>query len=153
MIIITHLLFGALIGKFVSSPVLAIILAFFSHYFLDMLPHTEYSIKNIEKKQWKKSAGDFIKLFLDFDLGLLAIFLFTNASPGRLQIILLAAFSAILPDILSVLGGFWKTKILDKYIKLHQNTIHFLKHKKISLFWRLLTQATVVAFCIFFLIR
>jgi len=77
MILLVHLLFGALIGQKILNPVLAIVLAFLSHYFLDFFPHIEYSIKNISEKRWKKSLPDFLKIFLDLAAGIILIFIFS----------------------------------------------------------------------------
>ena len=45
MLTTTHLLAGAVIGKYFQNPILIIILAFVSHYILDFIPH--YSIKAV----------------------------------------------------------------------------------------------------------
>ena len=73
MILLVHILFGAVIGSAIKNIPLAIVLAFLSHHFLDLLPHIEYPIKNIEKKQWRKAMPDILKVILDFSLGILLI--------------------------------------------------------------------------------
>ena len=147
MILLVHLLFGAAIGSVVKNIPLAVILAFLSHYFLDCLPHTEYSIDNITKKQWKKVTPDVLRVALDFLLGILLIFIFSDNHP----ITYICSFFAILPDGLSVLGSFVKTNISEKYIYFHQGKIHFLRNKKISNFWRILNQVGVVIISILML--
>lgn len=147
MILLVHMLLGALIGKEINNPILAIILAFFSHYILDFLPHVEYPIENIEKNQWTKALPDILRVALDFSLGILLIFLFSKNHP----IIYVCAFFAIIPDGLSLLKSFAKNKILEKHSKLHQEKIHFLKHKKISNFWRIFSQVAVTVICVVFL--
>ena len=138
MILLVHLLFGALIGKEINNQVLAVILAFLGHYLLDLIPHTEYSVENIKNKQWKKSLPDFIKVFLDILCGLPLIFIFSPNNP----IIYVCAFFAILPDGLSLL----------KHSDFHSKKIHFLKdNKKFSKFWRISSQVAVVLFCLGFL--
>ena len=62
MILLVHLLFGAAIGSAVNNIWLAIILAFLSHFLLDLMPHIDYPLKNIEKKQWHKVLPDFSKI-------------------------------------------------------------------------------------------
>lgn len=134
------MLLGALIGQKIYSPALAIILALLSHYFLDLIPHIEYPIENIVKKQWKKAAPDIFRVLLDFTLGILIIFSFSRNQP----IIYICALFAILPDGLSILSLIVKTRVLEKHNKLHQEKIHFLKYKKISIFWRVLSQVILV---------
>ncbi|PIZ88692.1 MAG: hypothetical protein COX90_03260 [Candidatus Nealsonbacteria bacterium CG_4_10_14_0_2_um_filter_38_17] len=70
MILATHLLAGAAIATKIKNPLLALILAFFSNYLLDSLPHTEYSLKNMEKHKWRKSAFDFLKVAFDLIFGI-----------------------------------------------------------------------------------
>lgn len=140
MILIAHLLFGALIGQKIANPFLAVILAFLGHYFLDLIPHNEYDIDKINQKQWKGAGSQITNVLLDFLSGILLIFLFSNNQ----FIIYICAFFAILPDGLSILSLVFQNKILCKHGDLHQQKIHFLKHKKISKFWRIATQVVVV---------
>ena len=140
MILLVHMLFGAWIGQKISNLFLAVILAFLSHYFLDLLPHIEYPIENIEKKQWSKAAPDILRVILDFLLGILLITLFSNNHP----IIYICALFAILPDGFTILSYFFPNKILEIHNKFHHQKIHFLKDKKISKFWRITSQVTVV---------
>lgn len=137
MILLVHMLLGALIGQKIINPFWAVILAFLSHYFLDIFPHIEYPIENIKNKMWKKSAPDIFRVFLDFYAGIILILFFSSNSWQ----IYICAFFAILPDGLSLL---WQSKFHEK--------IHFLKHKKISVFWRILSQVAVVLLCLGFFI-
>ena len=156
MILFVHLLFGAAIGNIIQNPVLAIILAFLGHYLLDFIPHIDYPIENIVKKQWSKAIPDFIKVAADIILGLLAILLLSKNHP----IIYICAFFGILPDGLSLLNRITDINILRKHAVLHQGKLHFFgdkKHlpedirypKKISKFWRILSQVTVAAISVY----
>lgn len=146
MILLVHLLFGAAISSTVKNIPLAIILAFLSHYLLDLIPHIEYPKENIDKKQWTKALPDIFRVFVDFCLGILLIWMFSKNQP----IIYICAFFAILPDGFTVLNYFTPNKILETHNKFHQK-IHFLKHKKISNFWRFIFQLLIVAISIFLL--
>jgi hypothetical protein len=139
MILLVHLLFGTAIGQKASNPFLAVILAFLSHYFLDIFPHIEYPIKNIKSNNWKKSAPDILRVVLDFSVGILFIFLFSNNKP----IVYVCAFFAVLPDALTILNSFFPGKILEAHNKFHEK-IHFLKNKKISNFWRVASQVAAI---------
>ena len=168
MILLAHLLFGAVIGSLVKNIYLAVILAFLSHYLLDILPHIEYPIENIhpvkyreavispkaklfdwvKEKQWKRAIPQIITVILDFLAGILLIILLSKNYP----IIYACAFFAILPDGFTVLNIIFPTKFLEPFQKFHQK-IHFLKNNsstssgqiKISNFWRISSQI-IVAF-------
>lgn len=150
MILLVHLLFGALIGQKILNPFLAIALAFLSHYFLDFFPHIEYDITNITEKRWGKALPDLIKVFSDFFSGIFLIFIFSNNQP----VIYLCALFAILPDGLSLLSSNFKNiatlenKFLEKHSDFHHDKLHFLKNKKISNFWRISSQVVAVIICL-----
>ncbi len=148
MILLAHMLFGAAIGASVHNPYLAIVGAFLGHYFLDLFPHIEYSIDNIRVKNWKKSVPDIVKVFLDFCLGVVIIFIFSKNTP----IIYVSGFVAIIPDGLTVLSSLFPNKIMAAHDKIHTEKIHYLtKQKKFPLFWRIATQVVTVIICIMLL--
>ena len=147
MILTCHLLAGAAIASKISNPIWALLLAFLSHYFLDVIPHWQYSIENIRGKQWEKSLFDFLKVFLDILAGILLIFIFSKNQP----IIYAGAFLAISPDGLTLLGLIFSNKLLEHNDDFHQQKIHFLKYKKIPRFWRIFSQVLISGLAIFFL--
>jgi len=65
-----HILAGVAIVTLTPNPILGLIFVLLSHYFLDLFPHKEYTIKTIRAGQWSKSLPDFLKVFLDIILGL-----------------------------------------------------------------------------------
>ncbi len=154
MILLVHLLMGAAIGHIIKNAPLAIVLAFLSHYFLDLFPHIEYDIENIKKKQWKMALPQFLAVFLDFLIGVLLISIFSGPSTGastelsRMSsgqaIIYVCAFFSILPDGFSFLELLINPAILEKHSEFHQGKIHFLNNKKISRFWRIASQLSAV---------
>ena len=82
MILITHMLLAAATAKLIENPILAIILAFLSHYLLDFIPHAEYNHKKIKY------------IFIDFFLGLIIIFILAK-NPF---ITYACMFFALIPD-------------------------------------------------------
>lgn len=171
MILFCHLLVGAAIAVKIQILPLALIFAFLSHYVLDFIPHWEYSVDNIFKKQWKKAKFDFLKVVLDFGAGILLIVFINHISPichigyispikpvGLINPVLLAcAFFAIIPDGLTLLSLLLPNKILSAHDKFHRDLVHY--HKKISfrenkIFFVLgiLTQILVSVIAIFFLV-
>ncbi|MDO8486638.1 MAG: hypothetical protein Q7S77_03020 [Candidatus Staskawiczbacteria bacterium] len=147
MILAAHLLLGAVVASKINNIPVAIIMALLSHYYLDLIPHIEYSIKNIKEKQWHKSTPDILKVFLDFLFGILIILIFSNNQP----IIYICAFVALIPDSLTVISLIRPNKILSEHDKFHTEKIHFLKYKKISTFWRILSQILVIIISIILL--
>ncbi len=148
MILLVHMLFGAAIGASINNISLAIMLAFLGHYFLDFFPHIEYSINNIRDNNWKKSLSDFLKVFLDFSLGILTIFIFSNNQP----LIYLGAFIALIPDGLTIISKLFPNKILALHDKIHGGKIHYLtKQKKFPIFWRIYTQVLTLIISIILL--
>ena len=148
MIILVHLLFGAAIGSLVKNVPIAIVLAFLSHYFLDLFPHIEYSVGNTEENHWRIKLPAVLKMMLDFCLGILLLSIFSNDRP----IIFIYALSSMLPDGLTVVNYFLPNKIL----KVHENfhvAIHFLKYKKIPNFWRISSQVLSVMISMLLLLR
>lgn len=135
------------------NPLLGLFLAFFSHLILDSLPHKEYSISNIKKGDWKKSATDFLKISLDILFGILIIFLFSKNIP----LAILGGFFAALPDGLSFLFFvFPQMKILNFLNRFHRKTHWFELEKiknKIPLFWRIAIQPIIIILSIFLSLR
>lgn len=147
MILLAHLLFGAAIGSLVENIFLALILAFLGHYFLDLFPHIEYNIENIKEKQWRKALPALLRVLTDFCIGILLIFIFSNNQP----IVYFCALLSIIPDGLSFLYIIWPNKILAVNYNFHTK-IHFLKDKKISIFWRIFSQALAIIISVVILI-
>ncbi|MCX6721199.1 MAG: hypothetical protein NT026_01185 [Candidatus Staskawiczbacteria bacterium] len=138
MILLVHMLLGAAMGHVVKNPILAIIMAYLSHYLLDFIPHIEYDVKKLKK------------IILDLCLGILFIFLFSKNNP----VIYICAFFAILPDGFTVLNNLFPNKILEIHNKLHTKKIHFLRdNKKISNFWRVFSQLLIIFISILLLTR
>jgi hypothetical protein len=142
--------FGAAIGAAVKNPFGAVFLALLGHYFIDIFPHIEYSINNIQNKNWRKSLLDFLKVLSDFLLGLLFIYLLSENQP----IIYLCTLISLVPDGLTLLSKIFPNKILERHDKIHTETIHYLtKQKKFSLIWRIATQAAVFIISIIILLQ
>ena len=147
MILTPHLLLGAAIASKIEYAPLAIILAFLSHYFLDLIPHIEYPIKNISEKRWRKSLPDISRVFLDFSFGVSLVLIFSNNQ----LITYICALVALIPDGSTVISSVFPNKILKMHDKLHIKKIHFLKHKKFSTSWRILSQILTVLISILLL--
>lgn len=146
MILFAHMLFGAAIGASINNPQLAIILAFLGHYFLDMFPHVEYlesaelSIKKLRNGPSGENGKNIIKVSVDFFIGLITIFLFSDNS----LIIYASTLVAIFPDGLTVINTLFPNKPLAIHHKFHTWIQYFTKQKKYPIFWRISTQVLII---------
>jgi len=151
MILTVHILIGSIVATKTGSPILGFLFAFLSHYFIDAIPHREYSIQNIKEGKWKNSFKDFLKIFLDILIGFFLIIIFQ----GNYFLAFLGGLSAILPDILTFLYFiFPKIKPLHLLSKFHEKTHWFNNSKiKIPLFWRISTQVLILFLAILIFLR
>lgn len=147
MIFTFHLLFGAAIAAKIPILPLAFLFCFLSHYFLDFLPHKDlYTVPNIHKRQWKNSFFDFSKVFLDFFFGTLLILILSK----NFLLSFSGGFSAALPDGFVLLHLiFPKNKLLKWHYTFHKEKTHFLKKKKIPVFWEIFTQFLILILSIY----
>ncbi len=149
MILSVHVLAGAAVAAKIQNPILGIFLAFLSHYFLDIFPHTEYSIKNIQKGSWKKSVPDFYKVFLDALSGIVLVYL--TAGPNFL--ILTGALVAMIPDGITLLHIlFPRIKLLKAHQSLHGWLNGIGQKRKAPAFWGIFNQAAIATAAIYFLL-
>ena len=105
MILTTHALVGAAIGKNISNIWLIVILSTLSHFILDHFRHGEYLTR-------KKFNGAFRKTIVDLTAGLLIIGMiayFLKFSPTEIRNIIIGSIFGMLPDALTLI--YWKSKI------------------------------------------
>lgn len=142
MILFVHILAGGLIASVVKPLFLALILALMSHYFLDLIPHWQYSIENIKAKNWRQAKKEFLCVFLDgFSASVLIFFLSEN-----IILSFAGAFFACLPDGLHLLYRiFPNSRLLAKHHSFHK--IVNYANKNTPAFWGILTQ-TIISFAI-----
>lgn len=96
---INHALTGTLIGFTVNEPVVAVPVAFLSHFVLDIIPHYGTKLDNPAALRTK----NFIRsLYADAILcGVLIAVLFI-IQPINWQLAAICAFAAVSPDLLSI---------------------------------------------------
>lgn len=149
MILVCHLLFGAALVSKVKILPLAFLLAAFSHYFLDFLPHKTYGTKNIFEANWRETKLEWPKVGLDLIIGVFLIFLLAP----KFQLAFWGGILAIFPDFLIFLFLlFPKNRILRFHSFFHDDIAHFLNKKKIPFSGRIFSQAAILILAIFFLI-
>jgi len=114
MVLFTHSISGAATALiFRRYPVLALIMAFLSHFVLDLIPHWHYKILSRTKDSslpfgeklsfGKKFLKDLARTGLDFGMGL-AVSLFVSQIffPGNFWLTFFGACAGALPDALQV---------------------------------------------------
>lgn len=127
MVLTTHALTGAVIGKNVGNPLLIILLSTVFHFALDNLHHGEYLNQNssLRKTWWK--------VVLDILIGLGVIFsfiYFANLSGEKSFNILLGSFFSMFPDLLTFLYWKMEMKFLKPVIDFHSKIHRYPKFSK-----------------------
>ncbi len=118
MLLIIHLLVGAVIGKYVNNLGLIILLALASHYILDIIPH--YKMTPLPRYLKEGFNGTTFKGLLVravepvFGLILFGIVVYLNKE--KAVPMLTAGFFAFFPDLINFIG--WKYSSLSGIRKL-----------------------------------
>jgi hypothetical protein len=114
MILTTHALIGAAIGKNIANPWAVAALAFSTHFFFDSFRHGEY-LKSLETRR------DWVKIFVDIAFGM-SIVLFslfwTHSSEKIIFNTLLGSFFGALPDLFIVLYQKFNFRLVKVFVDL-----------------------------------
>ena len=124
MVLTTHALAGAVIGKSVNNPWIIITLSVGTHFILDMLPHGEYI------SRYSKIKDSYWKVILDCLIGIAIIsfiIYIQRHDKDHPYNVYFGAFSSMFPDFLTFLNSLFrgKIKLLKKIYKFHQWTHSF----------------------------
>lgn len=140
-----HVAVGAAIASKIPNPLIAIPLAFASHFILDMTPHWNPHLNTEIKKYGKVTTKtkQFIILDVVVALGVGGFFAY-RALPdtNHALVILAASFASVLPDVIEGPNFFlgMKSKAITQWIKL-QKAIQ----NDAGLLWGLTTQVVTIA--------
>jgi len=124
MFITVHAAAGVIIGKQVNHKVWAFVLAFLSHFILDIIPHGDevlekkffgIKVKDIAKERLMALYGSIDAVVLAFYL----IFIFKTYSFAQNDPVNLAIIGAILPDLLVAIYKIKNFKWLKWFYLLH----------------------------------
>ena len=169
MILVVHALAGAAISSQVKITWLGWILAFFSHFILDIIPHYDYNLKGFafgwkNKNFWPVA----LKISLDLATSLILIIIFNNHK-GNLTNVLIGGFLGMLPDAFNAASYLFKSrgwkklfigetinindteptnnfsyKISNFYQKIHNNNhIHHWPLRDLRSFWGIINQIII----------
>ena len=144
MLTTPHLLVGAAIGSQFNNPILIATTAAASHFVLDSIPHlgfvvangkigVQWKVQDLDKKDIGLVAGDVL-------LGISLLTILTWNNP-KIELMLLGAFCAFLPDFHHTLQVLFGPEKLKRYTKLH---LKFHYKKPMRLLPGMLTQVMAV---------
>ena len=131
MILSTHAIVGAAIGKNIESLWIIILLSLAVHYFLDGFRHGEYFDDRIAsvKNTWRKISLD---LFIGFFIIIYIIFL-EKIDQHTVQNMFIGIFFSLFPDFITLMHwAFKKNKLLEKIKKFHAWAHRYSKFPKYS---------------------
>lgn len=121
MILATHAVIGAALAQHTESHTLAFLIGFISHHILDLIPHWQYSVPQLDSgkrlKINKALFSDLLRVGIDFMLGTVIILIFFQEN---LSIALFAFAGAILPDVLWGISRLWPLKPLVWYDRVNR---------------------------------
>lgn len=137
MILFPHMLAGALIGAKTENWGLIFILAIVSHYLLDLLPHWDYSKKEINQLSRKGLFYFLSEVAADLMIGILSIWLLFTPSASQWPYLLWGAFWSIFPDGLNFLNHLTnkRIKILVQQNEFHERIHWLFNPNKKTLLW------------------
>ncbi len=131
MILTTHALTGAVIGKNIENPWLVIILSLVIHYAMDSFRHGEYfddRIATVKDTWWKVTSDLLIGFFIIF-----LIFYFQKSDFLTVRNVFIGVFFSIVPDFITLMyWTFKKNKFLAKIKAFHSWAHRYSKFPKYS---------------------
>ncbi len=162
MILIPHILVGAVIGAKIKHLGLIIVLGLLSHLILDKIPHWDYPPKGMKRLAQERNCKELLivafMIIIDGLIGLGIVFLIIwqkdMLNLNDLQFILVGIFASILPDILLGIAGLVESfsnkpkKLVTKYTNFHKKTLHHPRHVKTPTLIGVSTQVLVIAIAI-----
>ena len=146
-----HVFIGAAIAAKIPNPLIAIPLAFASHFILEMVPHWNPHLNSETEKYGQPTKRSTVITAIDSTLALASgSFIAYQALPnvGQAILVLVCSFASVLPDVME--GPYFFLKMRANWVK---KWIAFQKsiQSDTTPFWGLLTQTLVILAAIFWL--
>ncbi len=140
-----HVAIGAAIATKIPNPLIAIPLAFVSHFVMEKVPHWNPHLVTETKKYGAPTQKSIVIIIIDVTMALaLGSFIAWRALPDQKHAatIMLASFASVLPDLIESPYFFlkWRNDFLKKWLA-------FQKSLQVDTtpFWGLLTQVVTIA--------
>lgn len=125
MLLSVHATVGAIIGENVNTPLLAFVLAFISHFILDIIPHGDEAIIKAYRNDFKNKGVKYLIIFDVISTAILMPLLFLSQKVNFNLTVIWGICGGILPDIMVAIH-----EISHKhFIRTHK--VHYWAHDKI----------------------
>lgn len=115
-----HALTGAVIGLVIGQPLLALPIAFLSHFVCDALPH--FGSNETDNDKWVKSLSFETILIVDTSLCVILVGVLAVTHPLHWQLAAVCAFVAASPDLFSInyylkvkMGKKWRPNLYSRF--------------------------------------
>jgi zinc transporter ZupT len=136
MLLSVHATVGAIIGENVNTPLLAFVLAFISHFILDIIPHGDAKLIKAYRNDFKNKGFLYLIIFdLIATIIILALLLISHKISYS-QKVFWGIMGGILPDLMVA-----SHEITNKYFK-RWHKIHTWTHDRIN--WAIPLQLGII---------
>ncbi|EKD46758.1 MAG: hypothetical protein ACD_67C00076G0002 [uncultured bacterium] len=147
MILTTHSLVGAVIGKYVSDPWIIALIAIPAHYLLDSFRHGEYvdsmDSKTSFQNTWKKSVLDILgAIVIPFSIAINQHF-----STAVMISMGIGMFFSTIPDLITLFYWKFRTPFFEKIYRFHA-WCHKFPREALERKWNLRNSVNDIAFSI-----
>ncbi len=100
MILLAHMLTGAVAGVKIGNPALVAVVSLASHFLLDLVPHKDFDAPK------KAEPKEFLNMWPDLLSSIAVFFALLYSYPEHWVNLLIGVTFAILPDVISIFGIF-----------------------------------------------
>lgn len=115
-----HTSVGLWLTTKITNPLLAFVIGFAMHFFLDMIPHGDSNFDNHKSDKKEQRKFEMKVGVIDFIFSVIIVYSFITSSINYNMYVLLAALiGSWLPDWIWIAADFFHIKFMDWYIKLH----------------------------------
>ncbi len=128
MLLSVHATVGAVIGEHVNTPLLAFILAFISHFILDMFPHGDEALIKAYRNDFKNKGLKYLIIFDLISTTLLITLLFVFQKINLNPIVIWGIIGGITPDFMVAINEIGQKHFIRTH-KLHNWTHDKISHK------------------------
>ena len=126
MLLSVHATVGAVLGEQVSTPLLAFVLGFISHFILDIIPHGDEALIKAYRNDFKNKGMKYLIVFDLVSTAILLPLLFYTQKISFNPVVLWGIIGGVLPDFMVGIN-----EVTHKHFK-RMNKLHFWAHGKLG---------------------
>jgi len=126
MLLSVHATVGAVIGQNVNTPLLAFVLAFISHFILDIIPHGDRALIQAYRNNFKNKGMKYLIIFDLISTAILIFLLFFFQKLTLSQTVIWGIIGGILPDFMVAIHEITK----KHFSRTHK--LHYWAHNKLN---------------------